>query len=45
MGLSATEMMPTIKIINRLIFMLSSSVAAWLVAIAHSPDFEVLPKT
>jgi hypothetical protein len=37
--------MPTIKVINRLIFMLSSSVAACMVAIARPWDFAVPPKS
>jgi hypothetical protein len=45
MGLSATEVMPTSKVINRFIFMHSRSVAACLVAIARPRDFALLPKS
>ena len=45
MGLSATEVMPTIKVINRFIFILSRSVAACMVAIARPRDFALLPKS
>ena len=45
MGLSATEVMPIIKVINRLIFILSSSVAPCMVAIARLRDFALLPKS
>ena len=39
-----TEVKPIIKVINRLIFMLSSSVAGYMVAIARPRDFVLLPK-
>lgn len=45
MGLSATEVMPIIRVINRLIFILSSSVAACMLAIARPRDFALLPKS
>ena len=45
MGLSATEVMPTIKVINRLIFIATTSVAACMVAIARPQDFGLLPKS
>ena len=45
MGLSVTEVIPIIKVINRLIFMLSSSVAGYMVAIARPRDFALLPKS
>ena len=44
MGLSATDVMPTIKLMNLLAFMHSSSVRAWLVTIARPQDLKVLPK-
>src|SRR5258708_14572619 len=45
MGLSATDVMPTSKVINRLIFMSSRSIAPCLAAIARSQDFAVLLKS
>ena len=45
MGLTATDVMPTIKVINRLILVLSSSVAACVLAIARPRDFVLLPKS
>jgi hypothetical protein len=45
MGLSATEVMPTIKVINRLIFMSSHSLLPCFVAIARPQDFAVLLKS
>ena len=44
MGLSAKEVMPTSKVINRFIFILSSSFATSMVAVARSRDFAALPK-
>jgi len=41
MELSATEVLPTVKVINRLIF----SVAACMLAIARPRDFAVLLKS
>src|SRR4029077_14583071 len=45
MGLSATDVMPTSKVINRLIFMSSRSIALCLAAIARPQDFAVLLKS
>ncbi len=45
MELSATEVLPTVKVINRLIFMPSPSVAASMLAIARPRDFAVLLKS
>jgi len=45
MGLSAKQVMPTIKVINCLIFMHSPSIAARMVAIARPQNFAVLPKS
>ena len=44
MELSAIEIMPTVKIINRLIFTPSSSVTACMLASARPRDFAVLLK-
>ena len=44
MELSATEVLPTVKVINRLIFMPSPSVAACMLAIARPRDFVMSPK-
>jgi hypothetical protein len=45
MGLNAKAMMPTIKVINRFIFIPQSSLATYMPAIARPRDFAVLPKT
>jgi hypothetical protein len=45
MGLRAKAVMPTIKVINRRIFMPSNSVSACTIAIARRRDFAVLPKS
>ena len=45
MGLSATYVIPTSKVINRLIFMSSRSIAPCLAAIARPQDFAVLLKS
>ena len=45
MELSATEVMPTVKVINRLIFTPSPSVGACASASARPPDFAVLLKS
>jgi hypothetical protein len=45
MGLNAKAAMPTIEVINRFIFILSSSLATCMLAIARPRDFAVLPKS
>jgi hypothetical protein len=44
MELSVTDVLPTVKVINRLIFMPSPSVATCMLAIVRPRDFAVLLK-